>query len=635
MALTNDVVARLSVRDKAAFSRDMQGAQSDVRGIGDAAEDGSGRGLASVENFARMGVVAIAGLVTAAVGVGTALANIGGQFDDAWDTIRVGTGATGDALAVLQDDVRAVRQTTIGELGDVASTVADLNTYLGLSGEPLQNLTSQLLNVSRLTGGDLSTNVSAAARLFGDWSIAAADMEGSVDAAFRASQATGIDFTTLQQNMVTSGVTLRELGFGFEESLALLGNFERQGVNAGQVLGAMRMGLGRLAREGEAPAEAFGRIIDEIQHMDDATAGLERSMEVFGARAGAEMFATIRDGRFDIEDLVSTVTDGEETIAGLTTATNDWLEQWELLKQRGFDALEQPATRVFELLGRGLDWISREAPPIIEELRAAWTEAWPQISSALQTFWGYAEPVLLFLGQTIAWLWDHILEPFVQFHIASWRMIGQAISDNWDTISAVFTYIRDGIVELWDVILVPAYRYWVDTLWPGMMESARGSWSILEAIFGFMGAAITAARTGWRSFRDTVSGVWTAIRDAATTAWNYIRDHVIEPMRSGLDSVVGAVNRIPGANIDLGTGGGSWADTAAPSTAAPMPVMLPADRVEVRRVGATGVGQAAPVNVAFNISAVDVDSFRRLIASERRMIAGELAIAVGRHGVTG
>ena len=79
----------------------------------------------------KAGAVGLAGIGAAAVGAGAALYDIGGQFDDAYDTIRVGTGKTGKALKGLEGDFKAVVKTVPTDFGSASTAISQLNSRLG------------------------------------------------------------------------------------------------------------------------------------------------------------------------------------------------------------------------------------------------------------------------------------------------------------------------------------------------------------------------------------------------------------------------------------------------------------------------------------------------------------------------
>ena len=186
----------------------------------------------------------------------TGILKLGMDFDNAFDKIRVGTGATGDALEDLKDDFKAVYSSVPAGMADVSTAIADLNTRTGLAGKPLQELSTQMLNLSRITGEDLSGMIANSSRLFGDWSIAADDTAGTMDFLFKVSQSTGVGFNDLNAKLVQFGAPLRQMGFDLETSAAMLGKFEKEGVNTELVLGGLRVALGKMAKEGITDTKA-------------------------------------------------------------------------------------------------------------------------------------------------------------------------------------------------------------------------------------------------------------------------------------------------------------------------------------------------------------------------------------------
>lgn len=291
---------------------------------------------------------AIAG---AAFAGGKALLDLGAEFDDAYDRIRVTTGKTGEALASLKDDFRAVVADVPTDFASASTAIAELNQRTGATGPVLQDLAARMLELSRLTGTDLSANIAGMTRIFGDWNISTDKQSGALDAIFRASQATGASVTSLAEKVVQFGAPLRQLGFSFEESIAMLGKFEKEGVNTEIVLGAMRKGLAKFAKAGEDPAKALQTVIDKIKGAGSAAEGNKVALEVFGAKAGPDMAAAIREGRFELGSLFQTVSSGSETIMTASEDTQDFAEKWQIFKNNVLLKLEPIAERVFTALG--------------------------------------------------------------------------------------------------------------------------------------------------------------------------------------------------------------------------------------------------------------------------------------------
>ncbi|WP_366923879.1 phage tail tape measure protein [Metallumcola ferriviriculae] len=317
--------------------------------------DKAGKSLASI------GGTLTKGLTLPIAAATTGILKLGMDFDDTFEKIRVGTGATGAALQDLQDDFKAVYASVPAGMEDVSTAIADLNTRTGLAGKPLQELSTQMLNLSRITGEDLSGMISSSSRLFGDWSVAAGDTAGTMDYLFKVAQSTGIGFNDLNAKMVEFGAPLRQMGFDLETSAAMLGKFEKEGVNTELVLGGLRIALGKMAQEGitdtKAALEEVTKRIKEAGSTGEANA---IALEMFGTRIGPDMAAAIREGRFELSDLVKTLQTSSETINGAAFETIDFAEQLTIMKNRAAVALEP--------LGSSLMQAVNSAMPAIEGL---------------------------------------------------------------------------------------------------------------------------------------------------------------------------------------------------------------------------------------------------------------------------
>ena len=426
----------------------MRGAQAALAGqiAGPAASVGTQAGRTMGGSMAKAAGVAMKGAfagVAIGAGVVTGLAKLGDSFDEAFDTIRVGTGATGEALEGLTGSFKSVFASVPTDMGSAATAIADLNTRLGLTGMELEIRSRQFLELSRITGTDLTQNIESLTRVFGDWGVETEQQTDTMNKIFRASQATGIGVDVLSRQLVQFGAPLRQMGIDFDTATGLLGKFEKEGVNAELVMGSLRIALGKFARDGRDPVKALQWVTKEIQNAGDAGKANALALEVFGARAGPDMAAAIREGRFDLGALFDTISSGQETIIDAAEDTNDWRESWEKLRNQGFVLLEPVATRVFELLGTGMDWLTENAPKMGEWFGE---NIWPGLQIAAGVL---AELVRDGLGALSGWWNDH----------------GATVTGGLKSIAAV---IEDPLLvklaELWKVIredVIARFDDWV------------------------------------------------------------------------------------------------------------------------------------------------------------------------------
>jgi TP901 family phage tail tape measure protein len=269
------------------------------------------------------------------------IAAIGTTFEDSMRTIRVGTGATGPLLEGLAENFRNVAGNADDSLADVATAIADLNTRMGITGPELESLSAQFLDLADITGTDLQQAIASGTRVFGDWGIATEDASGKLDYLFKVSQSTGISFGSLSAQLVQFGAPLRQLGFDFDEAAALLGKFEKEGVNSELVMGSLRIALGKFAREGiEDVRGGLELVTQKIKEAGTAGEANAIALEVFGARAGADMAAAIREGRFEIDELVAALRKSKEGVSEAANQTKTFNERLDELKNKAFLAAE-------------------------------------------------------------------------------------------------------------------------------------------------------------------------------------------------------------------------------------------------------------------------------------------------------
>lgn len=324
-----------------------------------------------------------AAAITAAVGAGIAatakltveagkyLEGLGEEFDNAYDTIRIGTGATGDALTSLEDDMKAVYENVPAAMEDTSQAIADYNTRLGLTGTDLQDISQQALQVSDMLDEDLGTVIEGSSKAFQVWNIDADNMGDAMDYVFKASQSTGTGFSDLMTNVQKFAPQLQNLGYDFEESVALISQLDKAGVNNTEVLAAMKKSVASLAKEGIGAEEGLQQYSDKIKNAKDMTEATSVASEIFGTRAASTMAAAIRDGSIDVSNFASELLASSETISTAANDTYDFAERLEMFKHQAEVALEPLANTVFDSINDLMPVVSEaltQIMPIIDDL---------------------------------------------------------------------------------------------------------------------------------------------------------------------------------------------------------------------------------------------------------------------------
>lgn len=535
--------------------------------------DRRGRGLGSMfGGLGRTAGLALGGIAIGAGIAGAALFSIGDEMDAARDSIQIATGAVGTELDSLTSSFEGVFTSVPTDSETAATAIGMLNSRLDLTGQALEERSSQFLELSRITGTDLASNVESISRVFGDWSIATEGQGAAMDALFRASQETGAGVDSLASGVVQFGAPLRQLGFGFEESIAMLGKFEAEGVNTELVLGSMRQALGRMARAGEEPIETFSRVTDEIKNAGSAGEANAIALELFGARAGPDMAAAIREGRFELGGLYDDIANGEGTILGAAAETRDFSENWQVFTNKAKVAIEPLASAIFNGLGDALtkvtpyleqavEWLGKLGDVIksdglgagLRMIGDAFRDAWPNIKAQLNewaiqlgAWWLEQWPgIRTKLGELITAFGEWVVEvaPIVAEKLVAWGsallewvlpQIPPLLEKLGHLLSTVGQWILDEGLPLLQENLgkwADSFATWLGDNWApyarqmGALLLRLGDWIVTEAAPTIRGKLLEWARTflEWVA-TDVIPQIPGKLWELANTIGAWIRD---------------------------------------------------------------------------------------------------------------
>lgn len=263
------------------------------------------------------------------------------NVEKALSGIARGTGASGAALKGLEKDWKALAGKVDDSFETSAKVLADYNTRLGLTGTSLQEISKQALDAAGMLGEEVNSVVMESAKAMQDWGIASSEMAGYMDKIFVASQQTGVGMAALSTNMYKYGSALRQLGFDVDTTVATLAQFDKQGVNTELVMGSLRIALGKMAKAGISDAtEAFKILTDQIKNAKSPTEATKLAIELFGAKAGPDMAAAIREGRFELGNLTEALNTSRGAIEKADAATETFGERWGEVKNKVQIAIE-------------------------------------------------------------------------------------------------------------------------------------------------------------------------------------------------------------------------------------------------------------------------------------------------------
>ena len=306
------------------------------------------------------------GVTAPIVAMGTAAVAAGHKLDEAFDTIRVQTGATGDDLKSLEGSFKAVFANVPDDAKVVADTLSLVQTRTGQFGEDLENLTTQLLTMSRITETDVKANTEAATQAFNAWSIATEDQAGALDHVFKVSQQTGASVTELMDIVTRNAGIFDSMNMSFEESVVLLGQFNKIGIDGSKAVGALAKATATFAKENIPAREGLERTFKIIKDLGPSTEATNLAVEVFGVKAGPQLASAIAQGKLSVDELMKSVKESPETIKSAAEATDGFAEGLRKLGNRAIIALEPLGTKLIEIGERAIPYLEKLANAAIK-----------------------------------------------------------------------------------------------------------------------------------------------------------------------------------------------------------------------------------------------------------------------------
>ncbi len=389
------------------------------------------------------GAIAL-GIGKAAIEGGKYLVDLGTEFDKAYDTIRIGTGATGEDLKSLEDDFKSVYKEVPSSMEDASQAVADYNTRLGLTGADLQNVSKQALQVSDMLDEDLGTVIEGSSKAFQIWNIDADNMGNAMDFVFKAAQSTGTGFTDLMSDVQKFAPQLQSLGYDFENSVALIGQLDKAGVNNTEVLAAMKKSVSAFAKEGIGAEEGLQKYSEKIKNAKDITEATSIASEIFGTRAASTMASAIRDGSIDVANFSAELANNNETIANAAKDTYSFSEKLEMFKHQAEVALEPLSMTMFDALD--------DLMPIVSDLMTSLVPVIGDVTSQLTPLIEYLFPeignLIEELTPIIGIILTNFLPPILSILKLIMPILIQAIHLILPVINQMLTALMPIITEL-------------------------------------------------------------------------------------------------------------------------------------------------------------------------------------------
>ncbi|MCT1819357.1 phage tail tape measure protein [Corynebacterium propinquum] len=417
---------------------------------------------------------AVAGAVVAG---GGALFALGDEYHKVGASIQIATGASGDALAGLEDSARSLAENVPVDFQTAADAIGTLNTYTGASGESLDRLSQQVFQASHMLGEDGVANAQAFGQALNQWSMDADEGAETMDGLFRITQDYGIGMQPLIGGLNQYSAALQNAGYSMEDAAILMGSLDKAGVPAAQAMGGLSKAFSNWTKEGKDAKAELGDLVERLKNAEEGSSEFAEATEIFGARSAPTLINAIKNGSFVLEDFDEALGDTSGLIAKTALETQSFGDVFQMFRSRVKNAFEPVATAIYD-----------SALPALAEFGDIVTEV---ISGAgdvllnLGTWAGdHVVPVFEALGSVFADLLAPVIEPLIQHFFAMKNELeATGVQAGWlsDVLDGIAEWIRENESKI-QAIAVGA----------SAAAAGFGAWRV--ALMGYQAAMMLSAK---------------------------------------------------------------------------------------------------------------------------------------------
>jgi phage-related minor tail protein len=466
----------------------------------------------------------------------TGLAVVGGlAIKEAFDLDQIqrdfatSTGLIGDDLDQAMSEVLDAAGRVPDSFEAVGEAAGNLQTSTGFLGDSLEDLTVQFLDINRLGFGALNEN--QVGELINNWGLSAEEAGDTFDMLAQVSQATGADIGMMADLVTSNGGAFREMGLDVEDSLALIGQWEKAGIDVNKAVRGLNSNLDMLQDRGEDTDAMFAML---TATMDDGVISAEEATnmyDLFGAEA-TDLISALESGAITLDDFTGSVGLSGQSVEEMATANASLGEKFSELKNKIMAEVAPALLQLADGITVMVDWLLSDGIP-----------AFQRFGSQLADVLG---PILVNLKDTFVTVFGIIRD--------TWELFSAFFEGDWDE---VWTNVKEIFAGMWDLVVLSFERA-VETLklvWAGFKAAFgeaveatvdlvvglfTGLWDSITGLFNDGVAGVVAVVTGigsgissffsnaWSTVSEAVGEFWGHIEDAATGAKDWIGEKLDE-----------------------------------------------------------------------------------------------------------
>lgn len=526
--------------------------------------------------------------------VGTASMAAFSEVDNAADIIIKKTGAAGEAADGFQKVFENVATNVPADMEDVGKAVGELNTRLGLTGEPLEKATEQFLKFAELNGTDVESSIQTVTRAMGDAGIAAEDYGKILDQMNVAGQMSGISMDKLAENLAKYGAPMRALGIDTETSMAMFAGWEKAGVNTEIAFSGMKKAISNWGKEGKDAGVEFSKTMQAIKEAPDISAATAMAIEAFGSKAGPDLADAIKGGRFEVDEYVKALQNAGGSVSETFEGTVDGVDSFKTVANAMKLALAELGGEISTAIGPYLDRFTDKVKKVTQWFKGL-DDATKKNILKFGAMAAAAGPLLMGIGKVTTGV-DGMISNFGKISGLLTKLSGGAtgfkalsavmtgpvgvaiaavvagavlIYKNWDRIAPIIQKIADRFTSFWQIVqpqlqpfldmiekiasfLKDVFKAAFDTVLAaagkGLVTWLDGAAKVIDDALGLFESIITFLND---VFAGNWEKAWMGLKDIVGKAFGMLEDMVKTPLNAVIAIVNSVIEKLNGISITI------------------------------------------------------------------------------------
>ncbi|MDW3608471.1 phage tail tape measure protein [Enterococcus faecium] len=504
-------------------------------------------------------------ITTPLIGVGVAVAKVGGDFEEQMSRVKAISGATGDTFEQMKQQAIDLGAKTAFSAKESAAGMENLASA-GFSAQEIMKAMPGLLDLAAVSGGDValaSENTATALRGFG---LEASEAGHVADVFARAAADTNAEVGDMGEALKYVAPVANSMGISLEETAAAIGIMSDAGIKGSQAGTTLRGALSRLARPTKAMQDTMDNLGVSFYDADGKMKPLKTQVELlkkafegltpeqqqnalvtlYGQESLSGMMALIDKGPDSLGKLTKSLKDSDGAADDMARTMQDNMNS---SIEQMFGAFESAAIVIQKILAPSIKKVADAISGLVEKFVSA-PESTQRLVVAIGAIAIAIGPVLYALGMLVkAFQTMKVGLGVLGNGISLFKKLGSAIGFLTSPVGLViaavallvvgFIYLwntsedfRNFWIGLWEGIksavssavewIQNAWKStgeWFNNLWKFIKEGADNVWTTIQEA---PGKAADWIKNKWTETKEFFSSIWDGIKEAASSAWEGI-----------------------------------------------------------------------------------------------------------------